>query len=463
MTTDYASYLEAHRAEHLEQLKALLRYPSISTDPAHRTDVLQCAEFLAAHLREIGLEHVELLPTGGHPVVYADWLHAAGAPTVIVYGHYDVQPVDPLHFWTTPPFEPDIRDGRLYARGASDDKGPTFMHLKAFEALLQTEGALPVNVKLCIEGEEEIGSAHLPAFLERNQDRFRGDLLVISDTTMYGPGQPSVCYGLRGLAALQVDLRTVNRDLHSGIYGGAAPNAIHALTELLASMHDKAGRVLVEGFYDDVQPLTDEERRAYQQLDLKETDYAKALGLNGADDLVGEPEFSVLERVWARPTLEINGIYGGFEGEGTKTVIPAEAHAKITCRLVPNQDPQKILDLLEKHIAAHTPTGAHVTVQRMDTGNPYVTAFDHPAIQLAAEAYTHAYGVRAVFTRMGGSIPIVETFDRLLGLPAVLIGFGLDTENFHAPNEHFHLDNFDKGLRTLCYYWKALPKAMEAS
>jgi acetylornithine deacetylase/succinyl-diaminopimelate desuccinylase-like protein len=455
---DFDQYLSEHRDEHLEQLKAFLRFPSISTLADHKDDVRRCAEFLAEQLRQVGFEHVELMETPGHPVVYADWLHAPGKPTVLVYGHYDVQPVDPLHLWDTPPFEPTIRDGKIYARGSSDDKGQVFMHIKSFEALLRTTGTLPVNVKFCIEGEEEIGSVHLPALLEQYAEKFRCDVIVISDTPMLGPDKPSVCYGLRGLTGLQVDVKGANSDLHSGLYGGAVQNAIHALVQLLASLRDETGKVLVEGFYDDVLPLSDEERQAIASLNFDEEQLRKELGV---PELFGEAGYSVLERVWARPTLEINGIYGGFQGDGTKTVIPNEAHAKITCRLVPNQDPEKIQEAVAAHLLKHCPKGVTVSVQRFDGGRPYVTPFHHPAIQLAAKAYEKAYGVPAAFTRMGGSIGIVEPFDRVLGAPIVLMGFGLNDENFHAPNEHFSLRNFDLGLRTLCYYWNGLDGALK--
>jgi acetylornithine deacetylase/succinyl-diaminopimelate desuccinylase-like protein len=458
MAQTFDAYFEEHRDIHLEQLKELLRFPSISALSEHKADVRACAEWIARHAESIGFENVELMPTKGNPVVYADWLHAEGKPTVLVYGHYDVQPVDPLPLWQTPPFEPDIRDGKIYARGASDDKGQVFMHLKSFEALLKTTGTLPVNVKLCIEGEEEIGSAHLPEFLEQHAEKFRADVLVISDTPILGPNQPAICYGLRGLAAVQIDVKGTNGDLHSGLYGGAVQNAVHALVELLSTMHDKEGRVTIPGFYDDVVELTTEEREAFRALNQDETKLAEALGVT---TLFGEPGYSALERTWARPTLEINGIYGGFQGEGTKTVIPCEAHAKITCRLVPNQDPKQIQQLIVDHVRRNTPPGVTIEVTCMDSGRPYVTPFHHPAIQLAAKAYEAAYGVPAAFTRMGGSIPIVEVFDRLLGMPVVLMGFGLGDENFHAPNEHFSLENFDKGLRTLCHYWNGLADALK--
>ncbi|MCL6599443.1 MAG: dipeptidase [Alicyclobacillus macrosporangiidus] len=453
----FDQYLSEHREQHLEELREFLRIPSISTLSDHRADVRRAAEFLAEQAKAIGFEHVELLETARHPVLYADWLHAPGQPTVLVYGHYDVQPVDPLHLWKSPPFEPEIRDGKLYARGASDDKGQVFMHLKSFEALLRTTGSLPVNVKLCIEGEEEIGSPHLPQVLAAHQERFQADVIVISDTPILAPGQPAVCYGLRGLAALEVHVYGANSDLHSGLYGGMVQNAVHALVEVLASMRGPDGRVQVTGFYDGVQPLSAEERQAFADLDFDEMATARALGV---ETLFGEAGYTALERVWARPTLEINGIYGGFQGEGTKTVIPNEAHAKITCRLVPNQDPVRIQQLIRQHVLTHLPPGARAEVTLQDTGRPYVTPFHHPAIQLAAKAYEEAYGVPASFIRMGGSIPVVEVFDRLVGAPVVLMGFGLPDENFHAPNEHFSLDNFDKGLRTLCRYWTGLPDAL---
>ncbi|WP_206916156.1 dipeptidase [Alicyclobacillus suci] len=451
--------LRDRREEHLAQLKSLLSIPSISALSEHKQDIRRAAEFLKEALTDAGFQNAQLMETAGHPVVYGEWLGKPGKPTVLVYGHYDVQPVDPLHLWQTPPFEPDIRDNQIYARGASDDKGPTFLHIKALEAILQEQGELPVNVKFCIEGEEEVGSAHLEAFLNEHQAQFQADLVLISDTTMLSPVKPSICYGLRGLAACQIDLKTANSDLHSGLYGGAVPNAVHALVELLDTLHAPDGTVTVEGFYDDVIELSPEERAEYAKLPHDDESYRKSLGLPA---LHGEPGYTTLERLWARPTLELNGIYGGFQGEGTKTVIPNEAHAKVTCRLVPGQDPNKILDLIETHIKKHTPVGATVTFIRQDGGYPYLAPYDHPAIQLAADAYTHAYGVKAVFTRMGGSIPVVETFSQLFHKPVVLIGFSLGDENFHAPNEHFSLTNFDKGLRTLCYYYLNLPTALNA-
>lgn len=458
MAEDFDAFLAQHREEHLRELDEFLRFASISTQPEHKEDVLQCANHLAEHMRSLGFEHVAVMPTQGHPVVYGDWLHAQGKPTALIYGHYDVQPVDPVELWDSQPFTPTIRDGRLYARGASDDKGQVFMHLKALEALLKTTGELPVNVKFCLEGEEEIGSVHLPDFVESNAHLLAADVVLISDTTMLGPDSPSVCYGLRGLAGLQVDVKGAKQDLHSGLYGGTVQNPLHALAHILDSLHDEFGKITVAGFYDDVAELAPEEREAYAGLGSTEDELMAELQVSA---LFGEDGYTARERVWARPTVEINGVYGGYQGAGTKTVIPSEAHAKITCRLVPNQDPEKILDLVAQHIHRHALPGVTVTVTKTDRGNPYSTPFHHPALQLAAQAYEKAYGKPAAFSRMGGSIPVVDTFATVLHTPVVLMGFGLETENFHAPNEFFTLSNFDRGLRTLCYYWLGLDEALK--
>ncbi len=446
-------HFSKEKIHHLEQLSSLLRIASISALSAHKEDMTNAANWMADALTEACLEHVALMPTKGNPVVYADYLHAPEKPTILVYGHYDVQPVDPLELWDNDPFEPTICDGKIYARGASDDKGQVFMHIKAIEALLKTTKQLPVNVKFCIEGEEEIGSPHLPEFVDKQKDLLAADILLISDTTMLGPDAPAICYGLRGLCALQIDVQAAKSDLHSGLYGGAVPNALHALVELLASLHTADGAVAVKSFYDDVIPLTSNEREALAVLPHNDAKYQKQLELPA---LFGESGYSTVERYMARPTLELNGVYGGFQGEGTKTVIPARAHAKITCRLVNNQDPIHILDLIEEHVRMHTPVGVTTKVTRYDTGRPFVTRFDSPAIQSAATAYEVGFGVKPFYMRMGGSIPIVEVFDRILHIPVVLMGFGLPDENFHAPNEHFSLENFDKGLRTLVYYYEHL-------
>lgn len=449
MNPSIEQYLQSQREEHLQELKKFLSIPSISSLSEHKEDVAHTAQWVADALKKIGMENVEVMPTDGHPVVYGEWLKAEGKPTLLIYGHYDVQPVDPLHLWDTPPFEPNIRQNKIYARGASDDKGQTFMHFKAIEAVLKTTGTLPVNVKFCIEGEEEIGSPNLDSFVEKHKDKLSADVLVVSDTTLYAKGKPAICYGLRGLCGLQIDVKGAKSDLHSGLYGGAVQNPIHALVQILDSMRDEKGQILVSGFYDRVQTLSDQERNAFHQLQYDEEAIRQELGV---PDLFGEEGYTMLERIWVRPTLEVNGIYGGFSGEGIKTVLPAEAHAKITCRLVPDQDPQEIADLIREHIRQHTPPGVTVSTTLFDQGKPFMTPLDHPAIQAAATAYEKAYGVSPAYTRMGGSIPIVETFGTLLKLPAVLMGFGLPDENFHAPNEHFHLENFDRGLLTICHF-----------
>lgn len=446
-------YLSEHRDEHLRQLIDFLSIPSISALSVHKEDVRRAARWLADEMNRIGLHGVQIMETGGHPVVYAERLENPNGPTALIYGHYDVQPVDPLNLWTTPPFEPTIRDGKIYARGASDDKGQVFMHLKVLEALLAQEGRLPVNVKLLIEGEEESGSENLERFIAEHREMLKADVVVISDTGLYARGVPSLTYALRGLAALEVHVTGAKGDLHSGLFGGAAPNAAQALVQLLATLHRPEGGVAVKGFYDQVRALSQEEKDSFAALGFDEKAYAAELGVSA---LPGEPGFSALERLWARPTLEINGLFGGFQGEGTKTVIPAKAGAKITCRLVPDQDPQQVLDAIEAHLKAHCPPGVTLEVVRQGGTPASITPIDHPAIRAAMAALTEAYGTEARFIRGGGSIPVVGTFAKELGLPSVLMGFGLDDENFHAPNEHFHLENFDLGMRALYRFWHHL-------
>ncbi len=444
------NYFELNRSEHLNELKEFLRIPSVSALSDHKSDMQTAAEWLADSLKKVGLENVSIDETKGHPVVYADWLHAEGKPTILVYGHYDVQPVDPLNLWESEPFDPQVRDNKLYARGASDDKGQVYMHVKAIEALFKTEGTLPVNVKFCIEGEEEIGSPNLPEYVLANTEKLSADIIVISDTGMQGPGKPAVCYGLRGLAGVQIEVKGAKSDLHSGLYGGGVQNAIHALVEVLDSFRDAEGTIQVDGFYDNVLPVTEEERAAYDALEFDEEALKKELGV---EELFGEKGYTHLERTWVRPTLEINGVFGGFSGEGIKTVLPADAGAKITCRLVPNQDPDEIVAKLKAHIEKHKPIGVSVEVTEFDKGKPFITPFDHPAIQAAGRSYEKVYNVPTSYVRGGGSIPIVAAFDEILGLPVVLMGFGLASENFHAPNEHFHLENFDQGLRVIGDYY----------
>ena len=445
----FDAYFADNRDKHLTELNEFLRIPSISSLSEHKQDMQLAASWLAAAMKRVNLENVRIDETGGHPVVYGDWLHAPDKPTILFYGHYDVQPVDPLELWETAPFEPSIRDNKLFARGASDDKGQVFMHLKTVEALFALNGELPVNVKFIIEGEEEIGSPNLPPYVEHNKEALAADLILISDTGLYAPGKPAVCYGLRGLAGIQIDVRGAKGDLHSGLYGGGVQNPIHAIAQILASFRDEHGTIQVEGFYDSVRPLDEEERQAYRDLNFDEEALKEEVGVK---ELFGEAGYSYLEQTWARPTLEVNGIFGGFSGEGIKTVLPAEAGAKVTCRLVPDQDPDEIVSLLKAHVEKHKPAGVEVTISEFDKGAPYITPFDHPVIQAAGRSYEKVYNVPTAYTRGGGSIPIVASFDQILQLPVVLMGFGLSSENFHAPNEHFHLENFDKGLRVLADY-----------
>lgn len=457
MEQQLRDYFLHNREKQLTELKEFLAIQSISALPSHKEEMGKAADWAARMLEKIGLDRVEVFPENGRPVVYGEWLKAAGKPTVLFYGHYDVQPVDPIELWDSPPFEAEVRDNKLYARGASDDKGQVFMHMKAIEAIMETHGTLPVNVKFIIEGEEEIGSPSLPAFVEKNKELLQADVLVISDTTLLERGKPAIVYGLRGLAGIQIDVKGAAGDLHSGLYGGAVQNPIHALVEILSTMRAKNGVITVEGFYDRVRKLTEEERAEFTSLGQSEETLKTQLGV---PDLHGEEGYTALERLWARPTLEVNGIYGGFQGDGIKTVIPSEAHAKITCRLVPDQDPQEIADMLEEHVKKVAPSGVTVSVTQFDKGAPFITPFDHPAIQAAGQAYEEVYGVPTAYIRGGGSIPIVAAFSDILSIPVVMMGFGLADENFHAPNEHFNLENFDKGLEVLTRYLFKLDNGM---
>lgn len=453
----FDAYFREHRERHLQELTDFLRIPSISALSEHKEDMTTAANWLVQSFQDAGLENVSIDATDGHPVVYGDWLHAEGKPTILVYGHYDVQPVDPLELWETPPFEATVRDNKLYARGASDDKGQVFMHIKAVEALMKSFGKLPVNVKFMIEGEEEVGSPNLEKYIEENKEKLASDIIVISDTGMVGPGKPAVLYGLRGLAGVQIDVKGAKGDLHSGLYGGAVQNALHALAHILGSFRDAEGTIQVEGFYDNVRELSDDERAAFAAIPFDEQQVKDELQV---DALFGEKGFTYYEQTWARPTLEVNGMYGGFSGEGIKTVLPNEASAKISCRLVPDQDPDEIVSKLKAHIAKHTLPGVTVEVTEFDKGKPFIAPFDHPAIQAASRSYEKVYETPTSFIRGGGSIPIVAAFDEILQVPVVLMGFGLDTENFHAPNEHFHLENFDQGLRVLADYYFEIEQSL---
>ena len=436
-------FINTHRDRYVDELKTLLAIPSISALPEHQGDVRKCAEWVADQMRRIGLENVRLIETAGNPVVYGDWLHAEGAPTILFYGHYDVQPVDPVELWQSPPFEATIRDGEIYARGASDDKGQVFMHFKAIEAHMKAGGRLPVNIKLMIEGEEEVGSAHLDAFIHEQKAALAADVVVVSDTEMFGRGIPSLCYGLRGLAYLQIDVRGTTTDLHSGTYGGAVANPAFVLAQILAQMKDRGGRVKVPGFYDDVRPLSDAERAEYKKLPHNEKEYRKSIG---APKLFGESGYTTLERTTGRPTFEVNGLLSGFTGEGTKTVLPAVAMAKVSMRLVPDQDPAKIAGLFEAYVKKIAPKTVEVKVTNMHGGKPWMASLDNPYVQAAGRAIEKGFGQKPVFTREGGSIPVVATFQEVLGLPSVLFGVGLPDDRIHAPNEKLDLDNFHKGV-----------------
>jgi acetylornithine deacetylase/succinyl-diaminopimelate desuccinylase-like protein len=436
-------YINVNRDRYLDELKALLAIPSISALPEHAADVTRCAEWCADEMRRIGLQNVRLIPTPGNPVVYGDWLGAADAPTILFYGHYDVQPVDPLNLWQSPPFEATIRDGEIYARGSADDKGQVFMHFKAVEAHMKQNGRLPANIKFILEGEEEVGSAHLDDFIRAHKSELAADVVVISDSPMFARGVPSMCYGLRGLVYCQIDLRGSSTDLHSGSFGGAVANPAFVLAQILTQMKDRGGRIKIPGFYDAVVPLQDAERQAWASLPFNERQYKKDFGI---PKVFGESGYTTLERTWARPTFEVNGLLSGFTGEGAKTVLPAVAMAKVSMRLVPDQDPDTIAKLFEDYVRAIAPKTVQLTITRMHGGKPWMTAYDNPFVQAAGRAIERGFGRAPVFTREGGSIPVVSTFQEELGLPSVLFGVGLPDENAHAPNEKLDVGNFHNGI-----------------
>ncbi len=446
------SYLKSHQQDYIKELTEFLKIPSISALPSHRIDVRNAAEWLAQRLRQAGVSRVRVDDTPGHPIVFGEAITDPAKPTVLVYGHYDVQPVDPLDQWTNPPFSPAIRDNILYARGASDDKGQVYMQLIAAEAWLKTAG-LPVNLKFLFEGEEEIGSTHLSQYITAHQPDLTADLAVISDTPMFAAGVPAVCYGLRGLAALEIEISGPAQDLHSGVFGGSVANPAQVLSTILAAFHDDQGRVQVPGFYDGVDPLSEKERQNFSSLPFDEQDF---LQQTGSPKLFGEAGFSTLERVWARPTLEINGMWSGFIGEGRKTIIPQKANAKISCRLVPHQNPARVLDNVMQFIQENCPDTVRLKIKRQEADPGTLTPLDHFATQAAVKAIEKIWRQPAAFIRMGGSIPVVVTFDQILKIPTVLLGFALPDENFHAPNEHFHLENFDKGSQTVATLWSLL-------
>jgi acetylornithine deacetylase/succinyl-diaminopimelate desuccinylase-like protein len=446
-------FINTNRDRYLDELKSYLAIPSISALPEHSGDVRRCAEWTADEMRRIGLQNVKLIETPGHPVVYGDWLGAPGAPTMLFYGHYDVQPVDPIELWTSPPFEATVRDGEIYARGSADDKGQIFMHFKAIEAHMKQNGRLPVNMKIILEGEEEVGSKNLDPFVRSHRDDLKADVVVISDSPMFDRGVPSICYGLRGLVYFQIDLRGTKSDLHSGSFGGAVANPAFVIAPVLTQMKDKSGRVKIAGFYDDVRPLREEERAEFRKLPFNETRWRKDLG---APKLHGETGYTTLERIWGRPTFEVNGLLSGFTGEGSKTVIAAVAMAKVSMRLVPDQDPDKIAQLFEDYVRKVTPKTVELKVTRMHGGKPWMTEFDNPFVQAAGRAIEKGFGKQPVFNREGGSIPVVSTFQEVLGVPSVLFGVGLPDENAHAPDEKLDVNNFHNGIIASAYLYQEL-------
>jgi len=445
----------------VEELKSLLRIPSISTDPEHAADVRQAAEFVAAELRRIGMQHVRLIETttpahpAGHPLVYADWLNAPGAPTVLMYGHYDVQPPDPLDEWKSPPFEPQERDGNLYARGAVDDKGQMWLHVKALESLFAAGGGkLPVNVRIIVEGEEEVGGEGIAAFVREHPEALKADVAIVSDTEMFAPDLPTLCVGLRGMIYTEIEARGAMTDLHSGMYGGAAPNPFVALCQIIAQLKDQDGRVLIPGFYDVVAKPSDEELKSWRELPFDEEHYRKTEV--GSTVLTGEPGYSVLERTWVRPTLDVHGMPGGFTGAGAKTVIPAKAVAKVSMRLVPDMTPADTFAKYKSFVESLCPAGISLDVRLIHSGDPIVVSTGNPYVKKATEAMHEVFGKQTVFVRGGGSIPIVGDFIRELGIPTLLMGFGLPDDNLHAPNEKFHLANFHRGIESIVRFLASL-------
>ena len=439
----------------LDELKTLLRIPSISTLPEHNADVAAAASWLAEEMKRIGLEHVEVIHTEGHPLVYGDWLHPTGKPTALCYGHYDVQPPDPLDEWKSPPFEPTERDGNIYARGAVDDKGQMYIHIKALESLFRAHnGKLPINVRVILEGEEEVGGEQIAKFVREHPERLKADFALVSDTELFAPELPTLCVGLRGMIYTEIEARGAMTDLHSGMYGGAAPNPFIALAQIIAQLKDPSGRILIPGFYDDIKAPSADELKAWKQLPFDEEHYRKTEV--GSPVLTGEPGYSVIERTWARPTLDVHGMPGGFIGAGAKTVIPAKAVAKVSMRLVPDMTPEKTFALYKSYVESLTPAGITLDVRLIHSGEAIVIGTDNPYVRAATRALKQVWGKDTVFIRSGGSIPIVGDFERNLEIPSVMMGFGLPDDNLHAPNEKFHLANFYRGIESVITFFEEL-------
>ncbi|MFM8742006.1 MAG: dipeptidase [Cytophagales bacterium] len=443
-------YIQTHQDRFLSELFELLRIPSVSADSRHKSDVRKAAEYVANSLREAGADHVQLMETKGHPIVFGEKIIDASKPTVLVYGHYDVQPPDPLDLWHTPPFEPTVRDGKIYARGACDDKGQFYMHIKAFEILMKYK-LLSCNVKFMIEGEEEVGSDNLGTFVVANKEKLKADVILISDTSLISLNQPSITAGLRGLSYMEVEVTGPNRDLHSGVYGGAVANPANVLAKMIASLHDENGRVTIPGFYDKVAELSGADREALNKAPFDLNEYKKELGI---EEVQGEKGYTTLERTGVRPTLDVNGIWGGYTGEGAKTVLPSKASAKISMRLVPHQRPDEITQLFTKHFLSIAPKSVKVKVTAHHGGEPAVTPTDSKAFKAASAAFKEVWGKEPIPTRDGGSIPIVALFKKELGLDTVLMGFGLDTDALHSPNEHYGIKNFLIGIETIVAFYK---------
>ena len=455
MSSAAVDFARQNYPRYLDELKTLLRIPSISTLPEHNADVAAAAAWLAEEMKRIGLEHVEVIHTEGHPLVYGDWLHASGKPTALCYGHYDVQPPDPLDEWKSPPFEPTERNGNIYARGAVDDKGQMYIHIKALESLLRAHsGKLPINVRVILEGEEEVGGEQIAKFVREHPDRLKADFALVSDTELFAPELPTLCVGLRGMIYTEIEARGAMVDLHSGIYGGAAPNPFIALAQIIAQLKDPSGPILIPGFYDDVKAPSADELKAWKQLPFDEEHYRKTEV--GSPVLTGESGYSVIERTWARPTLDVHGMPGGFIGAGAKTVIPAKAVAKVSMRLVPDMTPEKTFALYKSYVESLTPAGITLDVRLIHSGEAIVVGTDNPYVKAATRALKQVWNRDTVFIRSGGSIPIVGDFERNLKIPSVMMGFGLPDDNLHAPNEKFHLANFYRGIESVITFFEEL-------
>ena len=448
------NYYQQHQSQFVEGLTSFLRIPSISTLSEHKPDILRAAEFVRKELLAAGMTSAELIEGQGNPLVYGEWLGAPGKPTILFYGHYDVQPPDPLDEWKSPPFEPQIRGNDIFARGYSDDNGQTYIQIKAVEGLLKTTGKLPVNVKFLIEGEEECGGEHIESYVKSKPPRLKSDAAVVCDTEMFAPDLPTICVGLRGIVYGELFVEGANHDLHSGVYGGAAPNPIQAIAEIVCALKDREGRIRIPGFYDRVVPPSPKEREAWARLPFNEKEFTEKE--MGAHALVGEPDVPLFERLWGRPTLEVHGIRGGFIGEGAKTVIPARAIAKISTRLVADQNTEEATRQLQAAVKAACPKGVTAEFKVLHAGAPSLTNPDNRFIHAAAEAMKQVFGKETVYIRSGGSIPIVGVFDRYLGIPSVMMGFGLPDDNLHAPNEKFHLPNFFRGIESVARYLEIL-------